>query len=102
MKEHLKQAAQGKYASIYKTKKLPFFFIETKKLTYAFTNEKTSYEETRSLSNPKHATGYYEKENGYQFWRYGLNNEESFENAQKVYSRIFTTIEDVSYSRNST
>ena len=98
MKEFLKKASESKYAELYKTTNLPFFFIQSEKLTYAFTNEDSSYEKARRLSNLEYAVGYYSKEDGHLGWKYGLyNDQESQKNILDVFSRIFKTIEELNY-----
>lgn len=96
MKEHLHQAAESEYAELYKTTNLPFFFIQSEKLTYAFSNSESSYESAPSLSNSEYAVGYYSQEEGYLTWAYGLYNQIKVpETIKQVYSTIFTTIEDL-------
>ncbi|MET3195224.1 hypothetical protein [Bacillus sp. OAE603] len=95
MKEHLSEAANNRYAAVYKNSGIPFFFIESKKSYLAFVNEQFSYESAPDLGDPTYATGIYHFGKGkYQYCGYGLYNDKVNENNIKdVYSRIFTTTE---------
>lgn len=50
-KENLPEAADQKYAKIYKTSGIPFFFIESKKSYLPFTLEEMSYDEVPNISD---------------------------------------------------
>jgi len=78
MKEHLAEAAESKYAKVYKNPSIPYFFIE-------------------SSTKSNYATGYFQSgEDESKDWSYGLYNSKVNEtNIKDVYSRIFTTIASV-------
>ncbi|MCM1991348.1 transcription elongation factor GreAB [Oceanirhabdus seepicola] len=92
-KDNLFEAAQGKYASIYKESKIPLFFIQTEKSYVPFTEEDLSYEEAEDISDQTYATGIMYRDNKLKYWGYGLYNDiKNQENIKDVYSRIFETI----------
>jgi hypothetical protein len=92
-KDNLSEAAQGKYALIYKKSKIPFFFIQTKKGYIPFIQEDISYEKAPDILNLTYATGILFSGNNLKSWGYGLYNDiENQENINNVYSRIFETI----------
>lgn len=92
-KDNLSEAAQGKYASIYKKSKIPFFFIQTKKSYIPFIQEDLSYEKAPDMPNQTYATGILCNGDNLKSWGYGLYNDiENQENVKDIYSRIFETI----------
>jgi hypothetical protein len=92
-KDNLTEAAQDKYASIYKKSKIPFFFIQTEKGYIPFTEEDLSYEEAPEVEDQSYATGIIEENNKLKYWAYGLYNDiENEANVKDVYTRIFETI----------
>jgi hypothetical protein len=94
MKEHLTEAANQKYAKVYKNAGIPFFFMESKKSYLPFINEEMSYDDVPDLTSDNYATGYFQSGKEYQYWGYGLYNDKTNElNIEDVYTRIFTTIE---------
>lgn len=95
MKEHLSEAANSKYAAVYKNSGIPFFFIESTKSYVPFVNEQFSYEDSPKIEDQTYATGIYlTGEGNYQHCGYGLYNDIVNENNIKdVYTRIFTSIE---------
>ncbi|OAB45263.1 membrane lipoprotein lipid attachment site-containing protein [Paenibacillus glacialis] len=96
MKEHLSEAAESKYAKVYKNPSIPYFFIESTKSYVPFIIEELSYEEVPELDNLNYVTGYFNTgadENQFQSWGYGLYNDKVNEsNIKNVYTQIFTTI----------
>ncbi|WP_077324776.1 hypothetical protein [Virgibacillus siamensis] len=96
MKEYLHQAAKKEYANIYKTSKIPFFFIQSEKIYLAFTKEDLSYEEASDLSNKDiYAVGYTTTNGEGRYWGYGLyNGKENDKNIKNVYTRIFKRIKN--------
>lgn len=99
MKEHLSEAAESKYAQVYKSSNIPYFFIESTKSFVPFVIEELSYDQVSELSNLEYATGYFQTgddQNQYQSWGYGLYNDKVNEsNIKDVYSRMFTTISSI-------
>lgn len=95
MKEHLTEAANNKYAAVYKNSGISFFFIESTKSYVPFVNEQFSYEDSPNIEDQTYATGIYLTGDGnYQYCGYGLYNDIVNENNIKdVYTRIFTSIE---------
>ncbi|AHV98792.1 hypothetical protein [Paenibacillus sabinae] len=95
-KENLPEAAGQEYAKIYKSARLPFFFIQSKKSYLPFTDEELSYDEVPDLSSDTYATGFFQNHNKIQHWGYGLYNDKlSSSNIEDVYTRIFETIESI-------
>ncbi|WP_377890193.1 hypothetical protein [Alkalihalobacillus sp. R86527] len=96
MKDFLHEAAESDHAELYKTTNLPFFFIQSEKITYAFSNADSSYESAPSLSNSEYAVGYYNQKEGHLSWKYNSYNDMTTpETIMQVYSMIFTTIEEL-------
>ncbi|ENQ3107875.1 hypothetical protein SAMN04488168_11135 [Bacillus sp. 491mf] len=96
MKEHLSEAADSKYAKVYKETGIPFFFIETKKSYIPFVYEKVSYEDFPKVESGEYATGYFQEGENIQSWGFGLYNDNVNEaNIKDVYTRIFSTIESL-------
>lgn len=97
MKEHLAEAAESKYAQVYKNPSIPYFFIESTKSFAPFVIEELSYEQVPELDNLTYATGYLQKDDDqHQSWGYGLYNDKVNEtNIKSVYTQIFTTIASV-------
>lgn len=96
-KDNLSEAAQDKYASIYKESMIPFFFIQSNKNYLSFLEENLSYEDAPSLGEFYYATGsLYSMEMG---WSFGLYNDvENETNIKSVYSYIFEIIAQIPYS----
>lgn len=96
MKEQLSEAANQKYAKVYKNAGIPFFFIESKKSYLPFIYEELSYDDVPDLQSLNYATGFFQSGKEYQNWGYGLyNDKENEPNIKDVYTRIFTTIESL-------
>lgn len=96
MKEHLSEAAQSKYAKVYKHAGIPFFFIESRKSYIPFIDEKISYEDFPEVESGEYAAGYFQSGEYIQSWGYGLYNDKVNEpNMKDAYSRIFRTIESI-------
>ncbi|MBI0580903.1 hypothetical protein IEC97_26605 [Neobacillus cucumis] len=97
MKENLRKAAESKYARIYKSAGIPFFFIQSKKSYIPFIDEETSYDSFPDSQSKDYATGYLELNKEGRYWGYGLyNNKINGPNIKDVYSRIFKTIDETS------
>jgi len=95
MKEHLSEAAESKYAKVYKQASIPFFFVQSTKAFIPFTEEDLSYENTPEIDEWSYAAGYRRTPEGIDnSWSFGLYNDKvTKENILDVYSRIFTVIE---------
>jgi hypothetical protein len=92
-KNNLSEASQGKYASIYKKSKIPFFFIQTEKSYVPFTEKDLTYDNAPKFTDQSYATGILYNGNKLWIWTYGLYNDiENQANIKDVYSRIFETI----------
>lgn len=94
IKEHLEEAAEGKYAKVYKNANIPFFFMESTKSYMPFILEEVSYDHPslKNYNSDMYATGYLHLEKEDRFWGYGLSKVNE-PNIKGAYSRIFTTIE---------
>ncbi|HWO76559.1 MAG TPA: hypothetical protein VNM69_11790 [Bacillus sp. (in: firmicutes)] len=95
MKENLEQAAENKYAKVYKELKLPIFFIESKKAYVPFINDDLTYNEVPDIDDQMYITGIISKgEDTFKIWGFGLYNDtENDTNIKSVYSSVFETIE---------
>ncbi|MBU3186221.1 transcription elongation factor GreAB [Clostridium estertheticum] len=92
-KNNLSEASQGKYASIYKKSKIPFFFIQTEKSYVPFVMEDLTYDNAPTVTDQTYATGILYTGAKLNTWGYGLYNDiENQANIKDVYSRIFETI----------
>ncbi|MNC63526.1 hypothetical protein D3C75_1136530 [compost metagenome] len=93
MKEHLSEAADARYAEVYQTAGLPFFFIESKKSYMPFVLEDVAYEDIKDINDGVYATGYFNSEGKWEFWGTGLYNDKvNSTNIKSAYSRVFETI----------
>lgn len=94
MKDHLEEAAEGKYAKVYKNADIPFFFMESTKSYMPFVLEEVSYDHPslKNYNSDMYATGYLHLEQGDRVWGYGIPKVNE-PNIKDAYSRIFTTIE---------
>ena len=97
MKEYLEQAAESKYAKIYKSISIPIFFIQSKKSFIPFITEDISYKDANEFREQTYATGFLQQnKEEYQSWGYGLYNDTVSEiNIKEAYSRIFGTIQSI-------
>lgn len=97
MKEYLEQAAEDKYANVYRSTSIPFFFIQSKKSFIPFITKEISYRDADEFKDQTYATGFLQQnKEEYQTWGYGLYNDTVSEiNIKDVYSRIFSTIESI-------
>ncbi|MNC33492.1 hypothetical protein D3C75_818850 [compost metagenome] len=90
MKEHLQEASVQKYAEVYKTAGIPFFFFESKKSFVPFINEDLEYDDVPDMSSDMYATGYFSLSEDTPIIGYGLYNDvENEKNIADVYSRVF-------------
>lgn len=95
-KDNLSEAAQDKYAPIYKKSKIPFFFFQSNKTYIPFVTDNLSYEDAPVLDDNSYAIGIISNGDSYSFWGYGLyNGIENQINIQDIYSRIFETIHNI-------
>lgn len=96
MREHLSEAAKAPYTKIYRNSGIPFFFIDSKKLYLAFTEEKLDYKQTVDSPGKEYAWGFYQSKTEGKYWGYGLYNDTVNQaNIKDVFSRIFMTIESI-------
>lgn len=96
MKENLSEAAKSEYASVYTEVHIPFFFIESNKGAYPFTDPELAYEDAREIPyHDYYATSFLQMDTGEQTTvRYGLHNDkETEEHVKALYSQLFTSIE---------
>lgn len=93
MKDHLSEAADSQYASVYKKLKIPTFFIESTKGYVPFVTEDLTYEGAPDMDNTSYATGFLNTGKVYNYWEYNLNNDKlNDKNIKEVYNNIFDTI----------
>ncbi|MEK4187353.1 hypothetical protein [Paenibacillus sp. FSL L8-0494] len=96
MKEHLSEAAENKYAKVYKKAGIPFYFIGSTKSFMPFVTEKLSYEDISDTHSGMYITGYLQTGETYKTWGYGLYKDIVNEpNIKDAYSRVFTTIASI-------
>lgn len=97
MNEYLEQAAEDKYAKVYRSTSIPFFFIQSKKSFIPFITEDISYTDADEFRDQTYATGFLQQnKEEYQSWGYGLYNDKVSEiNIKDAYSRIFSTIQSI-------
>ncbi|WP_261856912.1 transcription elongation factor GreAB [Clostridium folliculivorans] len=94
-KENLSEAAQAKYATIYKKSNIPFFFIQTEKSFPPFTLEELSYEDAADSKDQTYMTGILCDEDNLSVWRYRLYNDiENEENIKAAFTNVFQTISE--------
>lgn len=96
--ENLIKAAESQYADIYLNASIPFFFIQSQKGPYPFTDKDLEYSDARDIPyNNYYATGFLIEGQEEKHWNYGLYNDEvNDENIKEMYSRLFSTIEQYS------
>jgi len=96
-KDNLHEASNAEYVSIYKTSKIPFYFIGNEKSHVNFIKEDLSYEDEPDANDGKYITGLFYI--GNKFWGYGLYNDTECDvNIKAAYSRVF---EDISEIKNA-
>lgn len=97
MKDYLEQAAEDRYAKVYRSTSIPIFFIQSNKSFIPFITEDISYRDADEFKDQTYATGFLQQnKKEYQSWGYGLYNDTVNEmNINDVYSRIFGTIESI-------
>lgn len=89
--ENLSEASNAEYASIYKTSKIPFYFIGNEKSHVNFIKEDLSYEDEPDANDGMYVTGLFYIED--EYWGYGLyNNTESDANIKAIFSKVFEDI----------
>lgn len=95
-KDNLSEASNAEYAPIYRSSKIPFYFIENEKSYVSFTVEELSYEDEQDSQDGMYITCIlYNKGRG-KVWGYGLYNDiRSEKNIKCVYSRVFEAILEI-------
>jgi hypothetical protein len=98
MKEHLEEASATEYAEVYTSSKIPFFFIESKKGSYPFTDAEALYSNSHE-SGDYFATSYMtssDPEKGPTTYSFDLYNDiKNEETVQGTYSIIFNNIQEI-------
>ncbi|MGM0845614.1 MAG: hypothetical protein ACQEUT_11605 [Bacillota bacterium] len=98
--EHLQQASEGKYADTYLASISPIFFISSSS-HIPFTIEDDKFSEKWEWSpGQSYAVGILSslEDPSLKRWGYGLyNDEKTDEHVEEVYSRIFTTIDELNF-----
>ena len=100
MKEHLEEASAAEYAEVYTSSKIPFFFIESTKGSFPFSNPDALYSNSHERgSGLGFAAGYMpssdlgEEPTTYNFGLYNdIKNEETIKG---TYSTIFNKIQEI-------
>lgn len=97
-KDNLEEAANKKYINIYKNSSIPFFFIENEKGHIPYTIENLSYEDIPNNNSKYYITGLvFNGDDTFKTYGYGLYNDiKNEKNIKDVYSRVFTTISELS------
>ena len=97
-KDNLEEAANKKYINIYKNASIPFFFIENEKGHIPYTIENLSYEDIPNGNSKYYITGLvFNGDETFKTYGYGLYNDiKNEKNIKDVYSRVFTTISEIS------
>lgn len=93
-KDNLREASDAEYASIYKTSKIPFYFIGNEKSHVNFIKEDLSYEDEPDVKDGAYITGLlYIKD---KVWGYGLYNDNFNDvNIQAAYAKVFQDIAEI-------
>lgn len=93
MKEHLSEAADARYAEVYQTAGIPFFFIESKKSYMPFILKDLAYEDVPDMNNGMYATGFLNAEGKWQIWATGLYSDKvNTTNIKSAYSAVFEAV----------
>lgn len=95
MKEHLSEAAEPQFASIYANSKIPFFWIQSTKSVLPFLHAETTYENAPKTNENDYVSGLIIKNGNSAYWGSGLYNDlKNNETIKDCYSRIFTLISE--------
>jgi hypothetical protein len=95
MKDHLSEAAEPQFASIFANSKIPFFWIQSEKSYLPFVDAETTYENAPNISSNDYASGAITRNGELTYWGSGLYNDiKNKETIQDCYSRIFTVISE--------
>ena len=97
-KDNLSEAAQDKYAKVYRDSKIPFFFIGTTKGTNPFSEENLSYEGAGFVADNVSFEGYLYKDKVNMGW----SNDGNVKNPSMRpydYSNIFQIVYDNKHSK---
>ena len=94
--ENLFEADEDQYADVYLDSTIPFFFIGTDNYI-PFVEKDMKYDKTMNWSaGISYAVGILIQDDALKKWEYGLyNDEKKEEHIKDVYSRIFTTIDEL-------
>lgn len=100
MKEHLEEASAVEYAEVYTSSKIPFFFIESTKGSFPFSNEDALYSNSQERGGgTDFAAGYMPSSNPQiegTTYGFGLYNDIKNEDTIKgTYSIIFNKIQEI-------
>ena len=100
MPSYLEEAAERKYATVYRKARIPFFFIGSQKSVEPFLDPNLSYEEGISVSNPTFAAGMFYDGTQETSWLFGEGIERPNRSEQlQVYQSIFQTIEQSHFAK---
>jgi hypothetical protein len=101
-KEHLSEAAESKYATIYTTSNTPFFFFETEKAYLPFVDPQMTYEDAITIRDQMYVHGYIQTNNITRSFAFGLYSSiENEKTVQNVFSRIFMAINEIKLAKRN-
>lgn len=100
MKEHLEEASAAKYSEVYTSSMIPFFFIESMKGSFPFTDAEALYSNSHEISSgADFAAGYMPSSNPEEDstkYGFGLYNDiKNDETVKSAYSGIFNKILEI-------
>ena len=100
MKEHLEDASAAKYAEVYNGSKIPFFFIESTKGSFPFSDAEALYSNSHELNSGNDFAGGYmpssDSQSGGKRYGFGLYNDlKNEETVKGTYSTIFNKIQEI-------
>ena len=100
MKEHLEEASAAEYAEVYTSSKIPFFFIESTKGSFPFSNVEALYSNSHERSGGTDFAAGYMPSSDSQIegttYEFGLYNDiKNDETIKGTYSIIFNKIQEI-------
>jgi hypothetical protein len=100
MKEHLEEASAAEYAEVYSSSNIPFFFIESTKGSFPFTDAEALYSNSQERgSGTDFAAGFVTSSNSQSegtTFGFGLYNDiKNDETVKGTYSIIFNKIQEI-------
>ncbi|GAB6931132.1 lipoprotein [Paenibacillus sp. JCM 10914] len=94
--EKLPEAAEPRFAAVFKSANIPFFFIGAEKGHFPYIDEELSFEDMPDHGSGMYGSGYYQLSGKEQVWGFGLYNDTISDwNVRGMYSRILGKIETI-------